>query len=472
MQKQKADGKRAGIKKLEKGIVVNKKHTKEKDRRVKKEMRMGRYEDLSVEELESLRKELKQSYREYQNMDLNLDMSRGKPSLDQLDLSNGMMDALNSEADMYSSDGFDVRNYGVLGGIAEAKELLSDMMENNPDNIIIFGNSSLNVMYDSISRSYSHGVMGNTPWCKLDKIKWLCPVPGYDRHFAITEYFGIEMINVPMTEKGPDMDIVEELVASDESIKGIWCVPKYSNPQGYSYSDETVRRFARLKPAAKDFRIYWDNAYGMHHLYDHDQDYLIEILAECKRAGNPDLVYKFASTSKISFPGSGIASMATSLNNLDDIKKQVQYQTIGHDKVNQLRHVRFFQDIHGMVKHMQKHANILRPKFEMVEDIFEKNLAGTGVGEWTKPKGGYFISFETLPGCAKAVVDKCKKAGVTLTGAGAAFPYKKDPKDSNIRIAPTYPPLEDLRIASELFTLCVKLVSVEKLLKDKKEVQA
>ena len=472
MQKQKADGKRAGIKKLEKGIVETKKHTKEKDRRVKKEMRMGRYEDLSVEELESLRKELKQSYREYQNMDLNLDMSRGKPSLDQLDLSNGMMDALNSEADMYSSDGFDVRNYGVLGGIAEAKELLSDMMENNPDNIIIFGNSSLNVMYDSISRSYSHGVMGNTPWCKLDKIKWLCPVPGYDRHFAITEYFGIEMINVPMTDKGPDMDIVEELVASDESIKGIWCVPKYSNPQGYSYSDETVRRFARLKPAAKDFRIYWDNAYGMHHLYDHDQDYLIEILAECKRAGNPDLVYKFASTSKISFPGSGIASMATSLNNLEDIKKQVQYQTIGHDKVNQLRHVRFFQDIHGMVKHMQKHANILRPKFEMVEDIFEKNLAGTGVGEWTKPKGGYFISFETLPGCAKAVVDKCKKAGVKLTPAGSAFPYKKDPNDSNIRIAPTYPPLEDLRIASELFTLCVKLVSVEKLLKDKKEGQA
>ena len=472
MQKQKADGKRAGIKKLEKGIVENKKHTKEKDRRVKKEMRMGRYEDLSVEELESLRKELKQSYREYQNMDLNLDMSRGKPSLDQLDLSNGMMDALNSEADMYSGDGFDVRNYGVLGGIAEAKELLSDMMENNPDNIIIFGNSSLNVMYDSISRSYSHGVMGNTPWCKLNKIKWLCPVPGYDRHFAITEYFGIEMINVPMTEKGPDMDIVEELVASDESIKGIWCVPKYSNPQGYSYSDETVRRFARLKPAAKDFRIYWDNAYGMHHLYDHDQDYLIEILAECKRAGHPDLVYKFASTSKISFPGSGIASMATSLNNLEDIKKQVQYQTIGHDKVNQLRHVRFFQDIHGMVKHMQKHANILRPKFEMVEDIFEKNLAGTGVGEWTKPKGGYFISFETLPGCAKAVVDKCKKAGVKLTPAGSAFPYKKDPKDSNIRIAPTYPPLEDLRIASELFTLCVKLVSVEKLLKDKKEAKA
>ena len=433
---------------------------------------MARFEELSVEELEALRVELKEEYKRYQSMDMNLDMSRGKPCREQLDLSNEMMDALDSNADMYSSEGVDVRNYGVLDGIAEAKELLSDMMENHPDHILIFGNSSLNVMYDSISRSMTHGVMGSTPWCKLDEVKWLCPVPGYDRHFAITEYFGIQMIPVPMTEHGPDMDIVEELVASDEAIKGIWCVPKYSNPQGYSYSDETVRRFARLKPAARDFRIYWDNAYGMHHLYDHEQDYLIEILAECKRAGHPDLVYKFASTSKISFPGSGIASMATSLNNLDDIKKQVQYQTIGHDKVNQLRHVRFFQDIHGMVKHMQKHANILRPKFEMVEDIFEKNLAGTGVGEWTKPKGGYFISFETLPGCAKAVVDKCKKAGVTLTGAGAAFPYKKDPKDSNIRIAPTYPPLEDLRIASELFTLCVKLVSVETLLKDKKEVQA
>ena len=433
---------------------------------------MARYEELSVEELEALRAELKDEYRRYQTMDMNLDMSRGKPCREQLDLSNDMMDALDSNADMYSSEGVDVRNYGVLDGIAEAKELLSDMMENHPDHILIFGNSSLNVMYDSISRSMTHGVMGSTPWCKLDEVKWLCPVPGYDRHFAITEYFGIKMIPVPMTEQGPDMDIVEELVASDEAIKGIWCVPKYSNPQGYSYSDETVRRFARLKPAARDFRIYWDNAYGMHHLYDHEQDYLIEILAECKRAGHPDLVYKFASTSKISFPGSGIASMATSLNNLEDIKKQVQYQTIGHDKVNQLRHVRFFQDIHGMVKHMQKHANILRPKFEMVEDIFEKNLAGTGVGEWTKPKGGYFISFETLPGCAKAVVDKCKEAGVTLTPAGSAFPYKKDPNDSNIRIAPTYPPLEDLRIASELFALCVKLVSVEKLLKDKKEVQA
>ena len=430
---------------------------------------MKPYAELTKEELMELRKVLKAQYREYQGKDLKLDMSRGKPCVEQLDLSMGMMDVLNSDSDLTCEDGTDCRNYGVLDGIREAKELLADMMEVNPDNLIIYGNSSLNVMYDTIARSMTHGVMGSTPWAKLDKVKFLCPVPGYDRHFAITEYFGIEMINVPMTPTGPDMDMVEELVASDEAIKGIWCVPKYSNPQGISYSDETVRRFARLKPAARDFRIYWDNAYGVHHLYDHDQDHLIEILAECKRAGNPDLVYKFASTSKVCFPGSGIAALATSLNNLADIKKQLKIQTIGHDKVNQLRHVRFFGDIHGMVEHMRKHADILRPKFEMVEETLERELGGLGIGEWTTPKGGYFISFESMEGCAKDIVAKCKKAGVTMTPAGAAFPYGKDPKDTNIRIAPTYPPLGDLTIAMELFSLCVKLASVEKLLADMKE---
>ena len=381
----------------------------------------------------------------------------------------GMMDVLNSSSDLTCDDGTDCRNYGVLDGIREAKELLADMMEVNPETLIIYGNSSLNVMYDTIARSMTHGVMGSTPWAKLDKVKFLCPVPGYDRHFAITEYFGIEMINIPMTPTGPDMDLVEQLVSEDEAIKGIWCVPKYSNPQGISYSDETVRRFARLKPAAKDFRIYWDNAYGVHHLYDHDQDHLIEILAECKRAGNPDLVYKFSSTSKISFPGSGMAALATSLNNLADIRHQLKNQTIGHDKVNQLRHVRFFKDIHGMVEHMRRHAEILRPKFELVEETLERELGGLGIGEWTCPKGGYFISFEAMDGCAKEIVAKCKKAGVTMTGAGAAFPYGKDPKDSNIRIAPTYPPLNDLEIAMNLFSLCVKLVSVEKLLANWKD---
>ena len=392
------------------------------------------------------------------------DRSRGKPSVDQLDLSMGMMDVLSSDDDLTCEDGTDCRNYGVLDGIKEAKELLGDMMEVHPDQIIIYGNSSLNVMYDTVSRSMTQGVMGNTPWCKLDKVKFLCPVPGYDRHFAITEYFGIEMINVPMTPTGPDMDIVEELIANDDSIKGIWCVPKYSNPQGISYSDETVRRFARLKPAAPDFRIYWDNAYTIHHLYDHDQDHLIEILAECKRAGNPDLVYKFASTSKVSFPGSGIAAIACSQNNLVDIKKQLKIQTIGHDKVNQLRHVRFFGDIHGMVEHMRKHADIMRPKFEAVIEILERELGGLGIGSWTSPKGGYFISFDSLDGCAKSIVGRCKKAGLIMTGAGATYPYGKDPHDSNIRIAPSYPPLSDLILAMELFALCVKIVSIDKLL--------
>ena len=426
---------------------------------------MKPYEEMTREELLALRKELKAKYHDFQGRDLRLDMSRGKPSVDQLDLSMGMMDVLSSNDDLTCEDGTDCRNYGGLTGIDEAKELLGDMMEVNPSTIIIYGNSSLNVMYDTISRAMTHGIMGNTPWCKLDKVKFLCPVPGYDRHFAITEYFGIEMINVPMTPEGPDMDMVEELVSSDEAIKGIWCVPKYSNPQGYSYSDETVRRFARLSPAAPDFRIYWDNAYGVHHLYDHDQDHLIEILAECKRAGNMDLVYKFASTSKISFPGSGIACIAASQNNLEDIKAQLKNQTIGHDKVNQLRHVRFFGDIHGMVEHMRKHADIIRPKFEAVEQILERELGGLGIGSWTNPKGGYFISFDSLDGCAKDIVARCKKAGVVMTPAGATYPYGKDPHDSNIRIAPTYPPLSDLITATELFALCVKLVSVEKLRK-------
>ena len=427
---------------------------------------MKPYAEMTKEELQELRKQLSTKYREYQGKDLRLDMSRGKPSVDQLDLSMGMMDVLSSDDDLTCEDGTDCRNYGVLDGIKEAKELLGDMMEVHPDQIIIYGNSSLNVMYDTVSRSMTQGVMGNTPWCKLDKVKFLCPVPGYDRHFAITEYFGIEMINVPMTPTGPDMDIVEELIANDDSIKGIWCVPKYSNPQGISYSDETVRRFARLKPAAPDFRIYWDNAYTIHHLYDHDQDHLIEILAECKRAGNPDLVYKFASTSKVSFPGSGIAAIACSQNNLVDIKKQLKIQTIGHDKVNQLRHVRFFGDIHGMVEHMRKHADIMRPKFEAVIEILERELGGLGIGSWTSPKGGYFISFDSLDGCAKSIVGRCKKAGLIMTGAGATYPYGKDPHDSNIRIAPSYPTVEELKTAVEIFTLSVKLVSIDKILSD------
>lgn len=428
---------------------------------------MKPYAEMTKEELLEHKKELSVQYKEFQGKDLKLDMSRGKPSTEQLDISMGMMDVLSSNDDLTCEDGTDCRNYGVLAGIKEAKELLADMMEVASDHIIIYGNSSLNVMYDTVSRSMTQGVMGSTPWCKLDKVKFLCPVPGYDRHFSVSEYFGIEMINVPMTPSGPDMDLVEELVANDDSIKGIWCVPKYSNPQGISYSDETVRRFARLKPAASDFRIYWDNAYTIHHLYDHDQDHLIEILAECKRAGNPDMVYKFASTSKVSFPGSGIAAIAASLNNLSDIMKQLKIQTIGHDKVNQLRHVRFFHNIHGMVEHMRKHADIMRPKFEAVIEILDRELGSLGIGQWTCPKGGYFISFDSNEGCAKAIVARCKKAGLVMTGAGATYPYGKDPHDSNIRIAPSYPTLADLRLAMELFTLCVKIVTIDKLLAER-----
>ena len=427
---------------------------------------MTAYKDRSREELLQEKELLEAKFQEIKGKGLKLDMSRGKPSEAQLNLSMGMMDVLNSTTDLRCSVGVDCRNYGVLDGIPEAKELLADMTEVSPDNIIIYGNSSLNVMYDTVARSMTHGVCGSTPWCKLDEVKFLCPVPGYDRHFAITEYFGIKMINIPMTESGPDMDLVEQYVNNDPSVKGIWCVPKYSNPQGITYSDETVLRFARLKPAAEDFRIYWDNAYGIHHLYEDKQDNLIEILMACKQEGNPDMVFKFCSTSKVSFPGSGVAAIGASKRNIDFIKQQMTIQTIGHDKLNQLRHVRFFKDIHGMVEHMRKHANILRPKFEAVENILDRELGGLEIGTWTKPHGGYFISFDSLNGCAKEIVAKCKKAGVVMTGAGATYPYGKDPEDRNIRIAPSYPPLQDLITATELFALCVKLVSVNKLLEE------
>ena len=359
---------------------------------------MTAYKDLSGEELKVLKSQLEKEFDEVKAKNLKLDMSRGKPSAAQLNLSMEMMDVLNSSSDLIGEDGVDCRNYGVLDGITEAKQLLADMMEVPKDNIVIFGNSSLNIMYDTIARAMTHGVLGSTPWAKLDKVKFLCPVPGYDRHFAITEHFGIEMINVPMTATGPDMDMVEKLVAEDEAIKGIWCVPKYSNPQGITYSDETVHRFATLKPAAKDFRIFWDNAYGIHHLYEDKQDYLTEILMECKKAGNPDMVYKFSSTSKISFPGSGIAAIAASDANLKEIREMMKVQTIGHDKLNQLRHVRYFKDIHGMVEHMKKHADIMRPKFDAVLETLDRELGGLEIGSWIAPRGGYFISFDAMEG--------------------------------------------------------------------------
>ena len=394
-------------------------------------------------------------------------MSRGKPSAKQLNVSLDMLDVINSSSELISENGTDCRNYGVLDGIPEAKRLMAEMMNTTPEHVIVYGNASLSIMYDQISRAYTHGILGSTPWCKLDKVKFLCPVPGYDRHFAITERFGFEMINIPMSETGPDMDMIENLVSEDDSIKGIWCVPKYSNPQGYTYSDDTVKRMAALKPAAKDFRIFWDNAYAIHDLYAEGADTLLDIISECEKAGNPDMVFEFASTSKVSFPGSGIAALAASKANIDDIKKQLTIQTIGHDKINQLRHVKYFKNIDGLKAHMMKHADEMRPKFEAVLKVFDDELGGCGIGEWSKPKGGYFISFDAMEGCAKKIVAKCKEAGVTLTNAGATFPYGKDPKDSNIRIAPSIPTPEEMAMAADLFVLCVKIVSIEKILENK-----
>ena len=425
------------------------------------------YSEMSKEQLLQLKAELDERYKEAKAKGLNLNMSRGKPSPSQLNVTMDMLDVINSSSDFKAEDGTDCRNYGVLDGLTEAKKLMADMMGTTSEHIIIYGNASLNIMYDQVSRSYAHGVMGSTPWCKLDKVKWLCPVPGYDRHFAITESFGIEMINIPMTENGPDMDMIEKLVSEDESIKGIWCVPKYSNPQGYTYSDETVKRMAALKPAAKDFRIFWDNAYVIHHLYDDKQDEILDIISECEKAGNADMVYEFASTSKVTFPGSGMAALAASTANVASIKKQMAVQTIGHDKVNQLRHVRFFGDNEGMEAHMKKHADLIRPKFEALISIMEEDLGGLDIAEWTNPKGGYFIGFDSMPGCAKEIVAKMKEAGVILTGAGATFPYHIDPQDRNIRLAPTFPTIDELKLASRVFTVCVRLVSAEKLLAEK-----
>lgn len=427
---------------------------------------MKAYKDMSNDELLTVKAALEEEYKTLEAKSLNLNMARGKPGFSQLALSMPMLDVINSKSDMRTVLGNDTRNYGDLDGIGECRHLMADMMSVKKDNVIVCGNSSLNIMYDTIASSMTHGVNGSTPWCKLDKVKFLCPVPGYDRHFKITEFFGIEMINIPLYDDGPDMDMVEEYVNTDAAVKGIWCVPKYSNPTGISYSDEVVRRFANLKPAAEDFRIYWDNAYCIHHLYEDTHDEILNILELCEEAGNPNMVYIFASTSKISFPGSGISAIASSLENVKSIMSRMSTQTIGHDKINQLRHSRFFKDINGLQEHMKLHAELLRPKFEAVLNTLEKELGGLEIGSWIKPRGGYFISFDSLPGCAKKIVAKCKDLGVVLTDAGATFPYGKDPKDSNIRIAPTFPTPEEMQQAAEVFVLCVKLVSVEKYLNE------
>ncbi len=425
---------------------------------------MKSYFEMNKEELKVLLNDLQKEYNDILELKLNLNMARGKPDFDQLDVSMDMLDVITSKTDLVKK--MDYRNYGILDGIDEAKDMFADLLETDTNHIIVYGNSSLNIMFDQISRGYTHGYMGSTPWCKLDKVKFLCPAPGYDRHFAITERFGLELITVPMTNDGPDMDIVENYVNNDATVKGMWCVPQYANPTGITYSDETVKRLANLKPAAKDFRLFWDNAYLVHHLYEDKQDHVLNIIDECEKAGNSDMYFEFTSTSKVTFPGSGVSVMATSPENKKDILKHMTIQTIGHDKINQLRHVEYFKNADGLKKHMMKHADVLRPKFEAVLEIFDKELNGLQIGTWTKPVGGYFISFDSLEGCAKDIVKACKEAGAILTDAGATYPYGQDPKDSNIRIAPSYPNINELIQAANLFVLCVKLVSVKKLLKN------
>lgn len=421
------------------------------------------YAELSREELEALKAALEAEYAEHCAKGLSLNMARGKPGADQLALSLPMLDCVNATTELFAEDGTDCRNYGVMDGIPEAKRLMASIMDHDAERVCVFGNSSLNIMYDLVSHGMLYGYLGAPAWKTLPEVAWICPAPGYDRHFAICEQLGIRMIPVRMTETGPDMDEVERIAASDASVKGIWCVPQYSNPTGAVYSDEVVRRLASMGCAAEDFRIFWDNAYCVHHLYEGREAHVADIAEACEAAGNPDRYFKFASTSKVTFPGAGIAAVAASAANIAEIKARVGVQTVGYDKLNQLRHVKFLGDANGVAEHMKKHAAIIAPKFQLVLHMLEENLAEVGC-TWSKPTGGYFISFEGLPGTAKRTVGLAKNAGVTMTGAGATWPYKQDPRDTNIRIAPTLPPMSELEQAMEVFVCCVKLASVEALL--------
>ncbi len=425
------------------------------------------YQSMSDAQLRQILEKETYKLNKYFSDNVKLDMARGKPGADQLDISEGMLRLVCSNDECVLEEGLDCRNYGGLEGIKSARKLFADLFSVNEDNIILGGNSSLNMMYDTIARAFSFGMCDSErPWGKEDKIKFLCPSPGYDRHFAICELFGIEMITVPLNNDGPDMDVVAKYVNNDSSVKGIWCVPKYSNPTGIVYSDEVIRAFAALTPAAPDFRIFWDNAYAIHDLYDNIK--LLSIIDECEKTGRPNMPIMFGSTSKITFPGSGVALIAASKQNLDFMKKQMSIQTIGPDKINQLRHVRFFRDKDGVTEHMKRHANILRPKFEAVIEYFEKELSGCGIAQWTKPRGGYFISFDSALGVASQIYDLCLKAGLTLTSVGATFPYGKDPENKNIRIAPSYPTVSQLKAAVERFVVCVKVASINKILEERK----
>ncbi len=427
---------------------------------------MTRYADLTAEEQRAELARLREEHAAFKARGLALNMARGKPSAAQLDLSMPLLDTVGSGADLMSEDGIDCRNYGVMDGIPEAKRLMAALLDDDPENVMVLGSSSLTALYDAVARCLDFGTGGEAPWSTLPAVKWLCPVPGYDRHFAICEAFGIEMIPVPTDEHGPAMDLVERLVAEDVAIKGIWCVPKYSNPGGITYSDEVVRRLAAMECAAPDFRIFWDNAYAVHHLADDpaEQDQVLDIADACVEAGVPDRYLKFASTSKVTFPGAGVAAMAASPEILAETRAQMAPQVIGYDKINQLRHVRFLRDADGIAAHMRAHAAVLRPKFALVQEKLHAALDEAGIATWSDPRGGYFVSFDGMPRTAARTVALAREAGVTLTGAGATWPYGRDPEDANIRIAPTLPLLEELGEALDVFSCCAKIAALEQLL--------
>ncbi len=417
---------------------------------------MAEYKNMTKAELLEEKQKLQKRFEEYKAMGLSLDMSRGKPSKEQLDLSMDMLKPID-----YTENGVDLRNYGMLDGIPSCKKLFADLLGVEPKNVVVGPSASLNLMYDYIAQCYTEGVLGSTPWCKLDEVKFLCPVPGYDRHFTILEHFGIKMINVPMTLDGPDMDVIEELV-KDNSVKGMFCVPKYSNPQGITFTDAVVERIAALNPAAKDFRIVWDNAYCVHDIKEQG-DTLLNIYDVLPKYNNEDMVIEVCSTSKMTFPGAGVSAIVGSDANIAQIKKRLNCQTISYDKMNQLRHVKFFGDVDGLKAHMKKHAKLLKPKFDMVINHLENELGGKGIASWLDPTGGYFISLDVMPGCAKRVGELCKEAGVTLTTVGATYPYNDDPNNSNIRIAPSLPPVEELDIATQILCVSVQIACIEKL---------
>ncbi len=423
---------------------------------------MANYLSMTKEELAVEFEAVKREFEKIKGAELSLDMSRGKPGADQLDLSDELLELVSKESGFKSENGTECRNYGGLDGLPELKKLFGAILGMDSDNVICGGNSSLNMMFDTITQGMVTG-FGEGPWAAQGKIKFICPAPGYDRHFGICEYYGIEMITIKNTENGPDMDAVEELV-KDPLVKGMWCVPKYSNPTGITYSDETVKRIAALKPAAKDFRVMWDNAYVIHDLYN-ETDPLLNIYEECAKNGNEDLVFQFTSTSKVTYPGAGVAAQAASPRNIKMLKARMTVQTIGPDKLNHLCHARMLPSVEAMDMQMKKHGDILRPKFEACIRQFDEVLRDKGIASWTKPRGGYFISMEVLPGCAKRVGELCKEAGLIITTPGATFPYGNDPKDSNLRIAPSFPGVKELAIAAEVLCVAVKYAAIEKLIK-------